>query len=82
MGIHRPRGVRPGTAAFLAGSFAYLDPYMQHYATANGEVVVQVHATSPLQFNYVNPNDDPSRKRQSLAPLPQATGSGLGWIGR
>ena len=48
---------------FPAGSFAYLDPNMHHYAMASGEVVVQVHGTSPLQFNYVDPNDDPSRKK-------------------
>ena len=50
-------------AAFPAGSFAYLDPDMHHYAMASGEVVVQVHGSAPLQFNYVDPNDDPSRKR-------------------
>jgi hypothetical protein len=49
--------------AFPAGSFAYLDPDMHHYAMATGEVVVQVHGTAPLQFNYVNPADDPSRKK-------------------
>jgi hypothetical protein len=49
--------------AFPAGSFAYLDPDMHHYAMASGEVVVQVHGTAPLQFNYVNPNDDPSHKK-------------------
>ena len=48
---------------FPAGSFAYLDPSMHHYAMASGEVVVQVHGTSPLQFNYVNPSEDPSRKK-------------------
>jgi uncharacterized RmlC-like cupin family protein len=48
---------------FPVGSFAYLDPNMHHYAMATGEVVVQVHGTSPLQFNYVNPNDDPSREK-------------------
>jgi hypothetical protein len=49
--------------AFPAGSFAYLDPEMHHYAMASGETVVQVHGSAPLQFNYVNPNDDPSRKK-------------------
>ena len=49
-------------AAFPAGSFAYLDPDMHHYAMAVGEVIVQVHGKAPLQFNYVNPADDPSRK--------------------
>jgi len=47
--------------AFIAGSFAFLDPDMHHFAMACGETVVQVHGQSPLQFNYVNPNDDPSR---------------------
>jgi hypothetical protein len=50
-------------ADFPAGSFAYLDPDMHHCALASGEVVVQVHGASPLQFNYVNSEDDPSRKR-------------------
>jgi hypothetical protein len=49
-------------AAFPAGSFAFLDPDMHHYAMAVGEVVVQVHGKAPLQFNYVNPADDPSKK--------------------
>jgi mannose-6-phosphate isomerase-like protein (cupin superfamily) len=47
---------------FPAGSFAYLDPDMHHYAQASGDVVVQVHGMSPFQFNYVNPADDPSKK--------------------
>lgn len=50
-------------AAFPAGSFAFLDPDMHHYAMASGEVVVQIHGVSPVQFNYVNPGDDPSRKK-------------------
>ena len=49
--------------AFPAGSFAYLDPEMHHYAMASGEVVVQVHGMAPLQFNYINADDDPSRKK-------------------
>lgn len=48
--------------SFPAGSFAYLDPDMHHYAMTSGEVIVQVHGSAPLQFNYVNPADDPSKK--------------------
>jgi len=48
---------------FPAGSFAYLDPDMHHYAMASGEVVVQIHGVSPVQFTYINPDDDPSRRR-------------------
>ena len=48
---------------FGPGSFAYMDPSMHHYAMASGPTVVQVHGMSPLQFNYVNPGDDPSKKK-------------------
>jgi len=48
---------------FPAGSFIYLDPDMHHYAMAEGEVIVQVHGMSPLQFNYINPQDDPSKRK-------------------
>jgi quercetin dioxygenase-like cupin family protein len=49
--------------AFAAGSFAFLDPNMHHYAMASGETIVQVHGQSPLQFNYVNPDDDPNKSK-------------------
>jgi hypothetical protein len=47
--------------SFPAGSFAFLDPDMHHYAMASGPVVVQIHGSAPVQFNYVNPSDDPSK---------------------
>jgi len=49
-------------STFGPGSFAYLDPDMHHYVMADGDAIVQVHGMSPLQFNYVNPADDPSKK--------------------
>ncbi|MFY9948068.1 MAG: cupin domain-containing protein, partial [Candidatus Sulfotelmatobacter sp.] len=55
--------VESSMLTFPAGSFAYLDPDMHHYAMASGEVVVQIHGMSPVQFNYVNPEDDPGRKK-------------------
>jgi hypothetical protein len=45
-----------------AGSFAFLDPDMHHYAMAVSDAVVQIHGTAPVQFNYINPQDDPSKK--------------------
>lgn len=48
--------------AFPAGSFAYLDPEMHHYVMASGETILQIHGMSPVQFNYINPADDPSKK--------------------
>src|ERR1035438_8524627 len=50
-------------ATFKAGSFAYLDPSMHHYAMASGETVIQIHGMSPVKFNYINPADDPSGKK-------------------
>jgi hypothetical protein len=47
---------------FPGGSFAFLDPDMHHYAMAASDVVVQIHGTAPVQFNYINPQDDPSKK--------------------
>ena len=55
--------VENGMASFGAGSFAYLDPSMHHYVMAGGETVVQIHGMAPLQFNYINPEDDPSKKK-------------------
>jgi len=49
--------------SFGSGSFAYLDPSMHHYAMAAGDTLIQIHGMSPLQFNYINPNDDPSKKK-------------------
>ena len=54
--------VESAMSSFPAGSFAYLDPDMHHFAEASGEVIVQIHGEAPLQINYVNPKDDPSRK--------------------
>jgi quercetin dioxygenase-like cupin family protein len=45
------------------GSFGFLDPNMHHYAMACGQTIVQVHGQSPFQFNYINPEDDPSNRK-------------------
>jgi hypothetical protein len=49
--------------AFAPGSFAYLDPEMHHYAMTSGDTIIQIHGMSPLQINYVNASDDPSKKK-------------------
>jgi len=49
--------------SFPAGSFAFLDPSMHHYAMMSGETTVQIHGTAPVKFNYINPADDPSKKK-------------------
>jgi hypothetical protein len=51
------------TMSFGAGSFAYLDSTVQHYAVASGETVIQIHGMSPVKVNYINPADDPTPKK-------------------
>lgn len=46
------------------GSFAVLPSGMQHYASATGETVVQIHSHGPFKINYVNPADDPRNAKQ------------------
>jgi hypothetical protein len=49
--------------SFPAGSFAYLDPDMHHFAMSSGNTVIQIHGMSPLKVNYINPADDPSQSK-------------------
>jgi quercetin dioxygenase-like cupin family protein len=50
---------------FPAGSFAYLEPTVHHYAMAKGETVIQLHGTGPWEIKYVNPADDPRHGAKS-----------------
>jgi quercetin dioxygenase-like cupin family protein len=49
--------------SLAAGSFAFMQPGMRHYAWATGETVLQVHGMGPWKINYVNPADDPRNKK-------------------
>ena len=48
---------------FGAGSYANMATGMPHYAMAKGATVVQVHGVGPFVVDYVNPADDPSKKK-------------------
>jgi hypothetical protein len=50
--------------AMPAGSFASLGAKGRHYAWATGETEIQVNATGPFAFNYVNPADDPRNAKK------------------
>ena len=47
------------------GGFFSAPPRMAHFAWATGETVVEVTAMGPLDFRYVDPKDDPSKKPNS-----------------
>jgi len=48
--------------SFPAGSFAYLDPSVHHYAMAATDGVVQIHGTAPVQIQLRQPERRPEQK--------------------
>jgi quercetin dioxygenase-like cupin family protein len=48
---------------FTAGAFARMPRKTTHYVQAKEETIVQVHGTGPFALTYVNPNDDPRKKK-------------------
>ncbi len=47
------------TMTLKAGGFVVAPANMAHYALAEGETIVQVHAMGPFAMTYVNPADTP-----------------------
>lgn len=47
---------------FPAGSFIKMPKRMPHFASARGEVIVQIYGQGPFVVNYVNPADNPAKK--------------------
>jgi hypothetical protein len=48
-----------------AGSFMRMPKTMRHFAMAKGETIIQLHGIGPFEINYVNPADDPRKKRDA-----------------
>lgn len=46
-----------------AGAFGHWPADMQHFAWVKGETVIQLHGTGPWSIQYVNPDDDPRKKK-------------------
>lgn len=46
------------------GSFAYMQPKMNHFAFTHEPAIVQLHGNGPWGITYVNPQDDPRNKKQ------------------
>jgi hypothetical protein len=46
------------------GGFTTMTTGMNHYAYTENEAVIMLHGIGPIDFNYVNPSDDPRKKSQ------------------
>jgi hypothetical protein len=51
------------TKAMPAGSYGRTAAGVKHFAYTKGETVIQVHGTGPWTIDYVNPADDPRKKK-------------------
>ena len=52
-----------GGKAMAAGGFGTMPAKMAHYAWTTGETVVQINGMGPFALHYINPADDPSKKK-------------------
>jgi hypothetical protein len=50
-------------SAMPTGTFGFLAPQMKHFAFANEPTVIQLHGEGPWEIVYVNPSDDPRKKK-------------------
>lgn len=54
---------RSNAKPLKAGTFGYWPAGMKHTAWAQGETVVQVHGIGPWIIEYINPADDPRKRK-------------------
>lgn len=54
---------RSRTTALPAGAMAIMQVGTRHFAWTNEETVVQIHGVGPWGISYVNPDDDPRKKK-------------------
>lgn len=51
------------TRPLPAGSVAIIQPKLHHYGWTDEETVIQLHGVGPWAINYVDPADDPRKKK-------------------
>lgn len=54
---------RAKTKALPVGAVAIMQPGTRHFAWTPEETIVQIHGMGPWGINYVNPADDPRKKK-------------------
>lgn len=56
--LDRSKGMALG-----AGAVAIMQPKTHHFGWTRDETIIQVHGVGPWAINYVNPADDPRKKK-------------------
>jgi hypothetical protein len=51
------------TKPMPTGSYGRMGAGVKHFAYAKGETIIQVHGNGPWVIEYVNPDDDPRKKK-------------------
>jgi quercetin dioxygenase-like cupin family protein len=51
-------------AGVPVGTFIWIKPGAHHFAMAMGETIIQLHGNGPWVLTYVNPQDDPRKKKK------------------
>ena len=54
---------RSKTKALTPGAVAIMQVGTRHFAWTDKETIVQIHGVGPWAVNYVNPEDDPRKKK-------------------
>lgn len=54
---------RGRAASLIQGGYVVAPANMNHYASTRGGATIQITAQGPFEIAYVNPRDDPRRKR-------------------
>lgn len=52
------------TTRLPVGGFSVMPPGLEHYVLIEEDAVVQINAVGPWRIDYVDPRDDPRKKRE------------------
>jgi hypothetical protein len=55
---------RSATKAMPAGTYGYWQAGMAHFVWAEGETVLQFHGMGPWSIQYLDPRDDPRKRKE------------------
>jgi len=64
-----PAGKQRGRTKLTVGGFVDASANVNHFAfTRDEETTIVLHGEGPVEFNYVNPNDDPRNHPNAVKP--------------